>query len=311
MRFVDLKNKKFGLLTALRVSETRVRDTMSWDCLCDCGNTKIIAGADLRRGDTNSCGCQQRKNKGKDITGQKRGSLTAVSTTGVSCSNGDYKWNFVCDCGESRILSLGNFGSKENLSCKTCASKRVQLRRTTHGHSHESNKTYRTWCKIRERCFSPNCQDFKDYGAKGIVVEQYFLDDFLNFYNYIGEAPNDGQKWSIDRIDHTKDYERGNIRWATDAQQARNKGKMKNNSSGYTGVQWDNKLHPDGKKSTLYASAVWTEFSSTGVSYQRKKAFSTKKYGIMEAFCMATQYRENKLKELNELGYGYADNHGK
>jgi hypothetical protein len=287
-----------------------MRNVMSWDCICDCGNTKTAAAVDLRRGHTTSCGCQQFKGVRKDITGQKRGSLIAISSTGVKCGNGDYKWNFICDCGNTQIKSIGAFNSKEYPCCKLCGEKRRSASRTTHGFDN-GHKTYRTWCKIKERCFSAHQQDFKDYGAKGITVEQYFLDDFMNFYNYIGEAPDDGQKWSIDRVDHTRNYERGNIRWATDTQQARNKGKMKNNSSGCTGVQWDNKTHPSGKNSTLYASAVWAEFSTEGVSYQRKKAFSTKKYGIMEAFCLATQYRENKLKELNELGYGYADNHGK
>jgi len=34
-----------------------------------------VAGADLRAGDTISCGCKKNKGKQKDITGQKRGSL--------------------------------------------------------------------------------------------------------------------------------------------------------------------------------------------------------------------------------------------
>jgi len=28
-----------------------------WLCKCDCGNSKIVRGADLRSGDVNSCGC--------------------------------------------------------------------------------------------------------------------------------------------------------------------------------------------------------------------------------------------------------------
>lgn len=37
-----------------------------WICQCDCGNTKIVTGADLRQGDVKSCGCLK-KDKRKDF----------------------------------------------------------------------------------------------------------------------------------------------------------------------------------------------------------------------------------------------------
>lgn len=309
MNFKDISGQRFGKLVAIKVSETRNRNVLSWDCICDCGNTKVVTGQELRRGQTNSCGCEQHKGKPKDITGQKKDQLTAISSTGELCSNGDYKWNFVCDCGNTRVMSIGAFNSKEKLSCLSCAKKRVIEARTTHGFKKE-HKTYKAWMKIKERCFNPNSKSYADYGAVGITVHQHFLEDFMNFYNEIGEAPNDGQRWSVDRIDHTKNYEPGNIRWATDAQQARNKGMMKNNNSGFTGVHWEDKIHPNGKNSTTYAVVQWKEYKD-GKRVECKKSFSVKKLGLLEAFAMACQFREDKIKELNAMGYGYAENHGK
>lgn len=307
MRFIDLTGKVFGNLTALNVSETRLRDVMSWDCICACGNKKVVAAADLRRLDTKSCGCLKGKPR-KDITGVKRGSLTAVSCTENKTNNGDYKWNFLCDCGNTHILSIGTFMFNPHPCCKTCGKKRAIAAHTTHGFK-GSHKTYKAWCKIKERCFNPKSKDYPLYGAKGITVEKYFLDDFMNFYREIGEAPKDGKRWSIDRIDHTKNYERGNIRWATDTQQARNKGKMKNNTSGYTGVKWDDKLHPNKKSSTLYAIAIWCCHDGFNTK-QKTKAFSVKKYGLLEAYYMACLHRQQMILDLDKQGYGYSVNHG-
>lgn len=175
---------------------------------------------------------------------------------------------------------------------------------------HKNHKTYKSWCKIKERCYNTNSPDYATYGAKGIVLHDSFH-NFVAFYNEVGEPPNDGNRWSIDRIDYTKNYEPGNMRWATDFQQARNKGKMKNNSSGFTGVHWEDKVHPDGKNYTTYAVVQWKEYDNSGKKLYKKKCFSVKKLGLMVAFANACQYREDQIEKLNNLGYGYSENHGK
>lgn len=51
----DLTGKKFGKLIVLK----RILDEKGtkYECLCECGNTKIIRGYDLSSGKTHSCGC--------------------------------------------------------------------------------------------------------------------------------------------------------------------------------------------------------------------------------------------------------------
>lgn len=62
---LNLKGKKFGKLTVLSLNKT---DKYTyWDCLCECGNTKIIRGNNLVR-DVESCGCLREKNLKKIIT---------------------------------------------------------------------------------------------------------------------------------------------------------------------------------------------------------------------------------------------------
>ena len=64
--FKDLTGKKFGeLLVKQRVEVPEYVKSKShsyWLCKCNCGNEKIVRGAYLTRGSTESCGCQKRKN---------------------------------------------------------------------------------------------------------------------------------------------------------------------------------------------------------------------------------------------------------
>jgi hypothetical protein len=53
--FIDLAGQRFGRLTVLARAHTKIE--IFWLCRCDCGNSKVIAGRNLRDGDTRSCGC--------------------------------------------------------------------------------------------------------------------------------------------------------------------------------------------------------------------------------------------------------------
>lgn len=312
-KVIDITGERFGKLVVLGKSQERKRDVLSWDCICDCGTSKTIAGPELRSGQTKSCGCGMNKGNPKDITGKQKGCLTAIESTGKKSGNGDYIWKFLCTCGNYCERTIGNFNGKTGKqTCGECALKdKVERceKKKTHGFP-KSHKTYKAWCKIKERCYNKNSRDYETYGARGISMEESLRDDFLMFYEEVGEAPKDGQRWSIDRIDHTKNYKRGNMRWATDFQQARNKGKMKNNSSGITGVHWDNKVHPNGKNSTTYAVVQWKEYDDNGVQVPYKKSFSAKKFGLLPAFAEAVKFRREVIQRLREQGYEYAENHG-
>ena len=311
-RFIDLTGKRFGDLTVIGVSEARNRGVLSWDCVCDCGVTKTIAGPELRNGQTKTCGCGMHRGRAKDITGKQKGSLTAIESTGKKSANGDYIWKFLCSCGEYCEKTIGNFNYKKNPKCGSCSAKEmleVAEKRKTHGFS-KNHKTYKAWCRIKERCYNKGSKDYETYGARGIGLQEELRADFLKFYAEVGEAPSDGKRWSIDRIDHTKDYEIGNMRWATDFQQARNKGKMKNNTTGVTGVSWDEKVFPNGKNSTTYACVQWKEYDSEGNQLSRTKRFSAKKLGLLPAFAEAVKFRKEIIQHLRDQGYEYAENHG-
>ena len=54
---IDLVGKGFGLLQVVAYAGSRSRGGAMWECICACGTRKVIDGANLRYGRTNSCGC--------------------------------------------------------------------------------------------------------------------------------------------------------------------------------------------------------------------------------------------------------------
>lgn len=57
----ELIGERFGRLVVQSPRKERIRNNIAFNCLCDCGETQIAIGADLKRGNVRSCGCLQRE----------------------------------------------------------------------------------------------------------------------------------------------------------------------------------------------------------------------------------------------------------
>lgn len=79
---------------------------------------------------------------------------------------------------------------------------------------------YKLWAEMRARCEKTDHPAWSDYGGRGIKVCQKWA-DFEVFYEDFGRFREAGT--SIDRIDNNKGYEPGNVRWASQVDQCRNK----------------------------------------------------------------------------------------
>lgn len=62
---IDLVGQRFGRLLVLSEHPKRLGRRIAWMCQCDCGNTKVIRGHDLRGRKTHSCGCLLRETSSK------------------------------------------------------------------------------------------------------------------------------------------------------------------------------------------------------------------------------------------------------
>ncbi len=85
-------------------------------------------------------------------------------------------------------------------------------------HGMTKTPEYSVWESIWTRCKNPKAKSFAKYGGRGIELR---FANFSEFYAAIGPRPS--RTHSVDRINNDGHYEAGNVRWATQQQQARNR----------------------------------------------------------------------------------------
>lgn len=96
-RAVNLVGQKFGRWKVLSRAENSKDGGAKWLCLCECGEERTVSSQSLRNSSSCSCGCLQRENLAIDLTGQKFGRLTVVSSAGRG--KGGIRWSCLCECG--------------------------------------------------------------------------------------------------------------------------------------------------------------------------------------------------------------------
>jgi hypothetical protein len=216
MKLIDLTDQRFGRLVVLKKSASNASNSSGtrWLCQCACGKTTVVSSKHLRTGQTRSCGCLASellsKRNSLVLDGQRFGRWIVVERV-FNHPSPVSRWLCRCDCGKTKIVLGSSLKQGRSQSCgcfaveTTTKRNRKEIRNTDH-------PLYRLWAGIIARCLYPNAVAYERYGGRGIKV----CERWKVFENFVADMPpRPSSKHTIHRIDNDKDYELGNVCWAT------------------------------------------------------------------------------------------------
>lgn len=171
-------------------------------------------------------------------------------------------WECLCTCGKITLAKTVELTSNKKKSCGCLKSENKS--NFSHGDG-SVNKgkaaEYVAWQAIIQRCYNKNAPGYKNYGGRGISMEERWRNSYAEFLKDVGRKPS--PKHSLDRIDVNGNYVPNNCRWATSVDQQSNK---RDN-------HW---IEHDGETHTLkqWADILETTSSSILTQIKRGKPFS-------------------------------------
>lgn len=149
-----------------------------------------------------------------------------------------YKHYWLCECTcKNKVIVEG--GSLRRMNCRSCGClARETASKNRYKHGEADTRLYRVWQGMKDRCYNKNCENYENYGKRGIeVCEEWRVNyipfrDFMLSLGYDKTLPRDIQ--TLERIDVNGNYEPSNCRLAT--KQEQNLNKRNNHFVTYKGV---------------------------------------------------------------------------
>src|SRR5688572_4155334 len=158
--------------------------------------------------------------------GERFGRLTVSDPTVVRGKRNERALRFKCDCGVEMVAIISRVRSGQVKSCGCLRRERMAKGHPSyskpprHGAPLSQLPEYSCWRGMIGRCYHKSNAGYASYGGSGISVCERWRNSFDAFLADMGPRPS--RDHSIDRIHSSGNYEPGNCRWATAADQARN-----------------------------------------------------------------------------------------
>lgn len=171
-RLIDLTGQKFNKLTVIKFAGIRSKNAY-WECKCECGNIKGVLGADLKRGQTKSCGCStaefQASKKFKDLSGNTYGRLKVIRFVRMTEERRMSIYECLCECGKIKEIERANLVRGHTTSCG-CYNRDKQL--AAHGVASFNNylRGYKNSAAKRGYSFELTEEQFKEVIAKDCIA---------------------------------------------------------------------------------------------------------------------------------------------
>lgn len=155
----------------------------------------------------------------RDITGLRFGKLVVLRLAKERNKFGNLMWVCRCDCKTKVTVAGANLQSGNTRSCGCLFREALIARNTKHGLRHTPE--WHIWAQMIGRCTNPKNKGYKNYGGRGITIEDPRWFDFRNFIADVGLRPS--PELTLERLDNERGYYKENIAWRTRLEQSRNR----------------------------------------------------------------------------------------
>lgn len=153
--------------------------------------------------------------KALELEGKVYG-LLKVTKRLSNTKQGKSAWECVCSCGEITRAAASKLVSGDKTSCGCLTRKKLKDMKAK---TEKERKTRNSWRGMKARCDDVNNARYESYGGVGIG----YPSEWKSFQKFLEDLGYREEGKTLDRIDNSLGYSKGNCRWAEASIQQYNK----------------------------------------------------------------------------------------